>query len=181
MRADDESSMSRYHVQALSSSGEVNGLALKELAHDLPGILHLAFSVFLQDEQGRIVLQRRSSKKRLWPLVWSNSCCSHPMPNELAYDAVDRRVREELGASARDLRQVSQFQYRADYNGMGVESELCCVWLGIVESEALAPDPNEVEAISFFYPDQLTTAIANTPSLFTPWMTIEWGLVRALV
>lgn len=171
----------RDYVQTISSSGKANGLALKADAHDWPGILHLAFSVFLQDERGRIVLQRRSDKKRLWPMTWSNSCCSHPMAEESAFDAVDRRVREELGAPAHGLQQVSQFQYQANYKELGTESEICCVWLGLIESEALAPDPDEVEAVSFLYPDQLTTAIFNTPCLFTPWMTIGWGLVRALI
>jgi isopentenyl-diphosphate delta-isomerase len=164
-------------VVCVDSSGKVVSTACKQLAHDYPGMLHLAFSVFLLDERGRLVLQRRSGHKRLWPLFWSNACCSHPAPGEAARDAVCRRVQEELGATANDLRKVTSFEYQAPFPGLGMERELCEVWLGNVRSDTLHPDAREVDAVAFLTPAQLTQGLASTPGLFTPWCSIEWPLL----
>lgn len=164
-------------VVCVDSGGDVLSTACKQAAHDCPGLLHLAFSVFLLDERGRVVLQRRSAHKRLWPLFWSNACCSHPAPGETARDAVHRRVQEELGATATGLRKMTRFEYQAPFAALGMERELCEVWLGNIRSDTLRPDAREVDAVAFLTPAQLTRGLASTPGLFTPWCSIEWPLL----
>ena len=73
------------------------GFLDKAACHDGKGVLHRAFSVFLLNSQGEILLQRRSLGKRLWGGFWSNSCCSHPRRGESVADAAKRRCQEELG------------------------------------------------------------------------------------
>src|SRR5690625_5968564 len=82
--------------------------------HDGDGVLHRAFSVFLFDADGRLLIQQRVAEKRLWPLYWANSCCSHPRAGEETEEAVPRRLDEELGVSA-DVEYVYKFQYQARF------------------------------------------------------------------
>ena len=79
----------------------------KSACHDGEGRLHRAFSVFIFNPRGDVLLQRRSRSKRLWPSHWSNSCCSHPRKGETMEQAVHRRIRQELGFAAADLERNS--------------------------------------------------------------------------
>src|SRR5947207_3387152 len=88
------------------------GFATKAACHDGVGLLHRAFSVFLFNPAGELLLQQRSAQKRLWPLYWANSCCSHPRRGESLPAAVERRTREEL-ALATPLAFVYKFVYQA--------------------------------------------------------------------
>ena len=72
------------------------GFSSKDSCHDGPGILHRAFSLFIFNTAGELLLQQRSAGKRLWPLYWSNSCCSHPRAGETMELAVNRRLQQEL-------------------------------------------------------------------------------------
>ena len=168
-------------VPLASEDGHPARSLSKRKAHDLPGALHLAFSIFLLDHKGRVLLQRRSGGKRLWPYFWSNACCSHPLPGERAHTAVSRRVVQELGAEASALEYVTDFEYRAQYGSTGVEHERCQIWWGRVDSPALRACPEEVDAIAWLSVDQVTRSLAATPGAFTPWMTIEWPLVCDLL
>lgn len=164
-------------VLARAGDGGTSVSLSKSAAHDVPGTLHLAFSVFLLDEYGRVLLQRRSSKKRLWPYRWSNSCCSHPIAGEDAETTVSRRVREELGLQAFGLERLTSFEYRASFENLGVEHEDCEIWIGRIHGSHLSPCPDEVDAVAFFTVPQVTESLLSAPGTFTPWMTIEWPLV----
>ena len=102
--------------------------------HTGHGTLHRAFSVFLFDAQGRVLLQRRSNSKPLWPLYWSNSCCSHPRRGESLEFATARRMREELGLES-DLQRLYSFIYQADFGDRGAEHEYCHVYIGRARGE----------------------------------------------
>lgn len=153
------------------------GFLTKEECHQGAGILHRAFSVFLFNGAGEVLLQRRSAGKPLWPLYWSNSCCSHPRRGEAVEAAAMRRVQEELGLSCR-LTFLYKFEYRAEYDAVGTEHELCSVFAAFAEGEPVA---NEAEIAAFRYvtPAALTAEIAATPERFTPWLKLEWPVIAA--
>jgi isopentenyl-diphosphate delta-isomerase len=135
-------------VVLLSPEGEAVGTAPKETVHHAATPLHLAFSVYLFDESGELLVTRRALHKATFPGVWTNSACGHPAPGEGLEDAVRRRVRQELGAEVAELRLVlPRFSYRAEMGGV-VEWELCPVLVGRV-ARAVEPDPAEVESVEW--------------------------------
>ncbi len=152
------------------------GFLSKALAHDGGGTLHRAFSVFLFNEAGELLLQQRSGSKRLWPRYWSNSCCSHPRRGETMPVATRRRLRDELNVEI-ELEYVYKFSYQADFGELGAERELCHVYLGSVGGGLHAND-HEIEAVRFLSAADLEAEFEAEPDRFTPWFKIEW---RALV
>ncbi len=109
----------------------------KAECHDGDGILHRAFSLFLFNNQGELLLQQRGAEKRLWPMYWSNTCCSHPRQGESMQVATERRLQQELNTAAA-LEFIYKFEYQARFGNLGSENELCWVHLGRVEREATA-------------------------------------------
>src|SRR4029077_7014586 len=86
------------HVVLCDAAGRPHGTAEIVAAHSGEGQLHLAFSVFVFTPDRRsLLIQQRSREKRLWPLAWANTCCSHPRPGETAVEAGQRRLGEEMG------------------------------------------------------------------------------------
>ena len=144
----------------------------KASCHDGGGVLHRAFSLFLFDADGRLLLQQRSDAKRLWPAYWSNSCCSHPRRGESMATATARRLNDELGIGA-PLEHVYSFCYTASYGDIGSENELCHVYLGRID-DAVVPNGSEIRAIRFVAADVLGEELANAPDRFTPWFKQEW-------
>ncbi len=160
----------------VDKNDEVIGFQEKEACHDGDGLLHRAFSVFLFDQSGRLLLQKRSHHKRLWGDFWSNSCCSHPRPHENTRDAAEKRVREELGLDS-CLHFLFKFEYRARYDGRGSEHELCYVYAGLLAGE---PKVNEFEvgAWRMICAQSLDRELVEKPGAFTPWLKSEWPRLR---
>ena len=156
-------------VVLLDEAGRPVGQAEREQIHGADTPLHLAFSCYLFDEAGRLLLTRRALTKRSWPGVWTNSCCGHPRPGESPAQAVARRVPDELGLSVRDLRLVlPDFRYRAvDASGV-VENELCPVWVGTAEG-VLNPDPAEVMDAAWADWATVVGLAAGAPAVLSPW------------
>ena len=148
------------------------GTLSKARCHDGDGVLHRAFSVFLFDEQGRLLLQQRASGKRLWPMYWSNSCCSHPRAGEKIDEAVVRRLNDELHTSSAP-EFVYKFVYQAPFGDLGSEHELCHVFLGRV-TEDPAPNENEIAATRYLSAFELEAEFASASAQFTPWFRMEW-------
>ncbi len=138
-------------VVLLADDGTPIGTAAKAAVHHHDTPLHLAFSCYLFDPDGRLLLTRRAWGKRTWPGVWTNSCCGHPGPDEPVAQAVERRVRQELGVAVTDLRLVlPDFRYRAEMADGIVENEVCPVYTATCpDPSALAPDPDEVAEIDW--------------------------------
>ena len=130
-------------VVLLDEDGQAIGTADKAAVHHADTPLHLAFSCYLFDDAGNLLVTQRALHKRTFPGVWTNSCCGHPAPGEPLDDAVRRRVEQELGTSVTDLRLVlPRFRYRAEQDGV-VENEMCPVFVGSA-SGGVSPDPDEV-------------------------------------
>ena len=144
----------------------------KAACHDGDGVLHRAFSLFVFDDEGRLLLQQRSAGKRLWPLYWSNSCCSHPRAGETIEAATARRLKDELNIRS-ELEFVYKFTYQASYGRLGAEHELCWVYAGRTD-EAVVANRNEVAATRFLTADEVRRALATGAERFTPWFKLEW-------
>ena len=112
------------------------------------GKLHRAFSVFLFNPNGELLIQQRSEQKMLWPLIWANSCCSHPRLGEDTFDAAHRRIREELGVSC-ELQYLYKFVYHASYGTTGSEHENCWVFAGHFDGN-LDINPDEIAGLAFY-------------------------------
>jgi isopentenyl-diphosphate delta-isomerase len=150
----------------------VTGYLSKAECHDGGGVLHRAFSLFLFNQNGELLLQQRSASKRLWPGFWSNSCCSHPRRGESMGVATQRRLRDELNIDV-SLEYVYKFSYQAEFGDSGSEHELCHVYLGKVE-DSVEPNDHEIESIRFVQPHDLAEEFAASPAVFTPWLKMEW-------
>jgi isopentenyl-diphosphate delta-isomerase len=122
------------------------------------------------------LLQQRGADKRLWPMYWSNSCCSHPRHGEDMQSATARRLTEELGINA-ELEFVYKFSYQANFDESGSENELCWVFLGSCDQ---LPQPNQTEiaAARFVRVDRLEAELESRPEDFTPWFKMEWQCLR---
>lgn len=144
----------------------------KAACHDGEGMLHRAFSLFVFDADGRLLLQQRSAGKRLWPLYWSNSCCSHPRAGETMETATARRLKDELNIRS-ELEFVYKFTYQASYGRLGAEHELCWVYVGRTDENVVA-NRNEIAATRYLAADELRRALATESENFTPWFKLEW-------
>ncbi len=148
------------------------GFLSKQKCHDGEGILHRAFSLFVFNADGELLLQKRSAGKRLWPLFWSNSCCSHPRKGDSMEVATRRRLQEELSIEA-SLEYVYKFSYRAQFGEHGSENELCSVYLGKTD-QAYSANANEVADVRYLARDALHNELRTNPEEFTPWFKMEW-------
>lgn len=160
----------------VDAEGREIGHASKADCHDGHGILHRAFSLFVFNERGELLLQQRSAGKRLWPGYWSNSCCSHPRKGEDMREATQRRLQQELGFRCA-LRYLYTFEYQADYGDLGAEHELCSVFLGRTAAPVRV-NRNEVSAWRHVSPAELDREIQEDPDRFTPWLRLEWQRLR---
>ena len=145
----------------------------KARCHDGQGVLHRAFSLLIFNEAGELLLQQRSAGKRLWPLYWSNSCCSHPRRAETMETAIHRRLYEELGLRC-PLQFLFKFQYQAQFDTAGAEQELCSVFVGRT-SGPVRVDPSEIVAWRWISREALQAELAGREAVrFTPWFVMEW-------
>lgn len=152
------------------------GYKSKADCHDGVGVRHRAFSLFLFNDDGELLLQQRGKEKRLWPGFWSNSCCSHPRRGESLPIATMRRLRDELNISA-DLEYVYRFCYEAFFSDAGSENELCHVFLGRVRG-TIRPNDSEIESIRFITLKEMDAELGEYPERFTPWFRKEWQALR---
>ncbi|MFN2412715.1 MAG: isopentenyl-diphosphate Delta-isomerase [Pyrinomonadaceae bacterium] len=158
--------------------GNAIGTGRKSESHNSDTYLHLAFSIFLFNSRGELLLQQRSFGKKTWPGAWSNSCCGHVGPGESVYDACARRLRYELGLVDIDLVvALPDFRYRAELNGI-VENEICPVLIGFTDQEPKI-NPDEVESVRWIDWQKLVEKVENPASGISPWAVDEVKLLAA--
>lgn len=166
-------------VVLLDEDRRPSGVARKAAIHTRDTPLHLAFSCWLFDVDGKVLLTRRALSKVAWPGVWTNAFCGHPAPGEAVSDAVRRRAEHELDAAVTDLEPVlPDFSYRAvDASGI-VEHEVCPVYTAVLAGR-LDPHPDEVMDAAWLDPVRLLDAVAAAPFVFSPWLVEQAPLLAA--
>ncbi|MFI5935938.1 isopentenyl-diphosphate Delta-isomerase [Actinoplanes sp. NPDC051494] len=162
----------KHLVELVDQDGLAVGQTTVDEAHQAPGQLHRAFSVFLRDPSGRVLLQQRAAAKTRFPLRWANTCCGHPLPGESPEVAAQRRLEEEIGIRGVQLSGLGVYSYYAEDPSTGrVEYEYDHVLLGHVPAAPpLLPDPDEVADVRWTSVADLTTAIAQDPRAHAPWL-----------
>ncbi len=160
-------------VELVDADGSAVGSATVSEAHQEPGLLHRAFSVFLQDSEGRVLLQQRAAVKTRFPLRWGNTCCGHPAPGESVTEAADRRLSEELSVRGIALTEVGIYTYRAADPATGrVEYEYDHVLLGALPAgTAPRPDPDEIAELRWVSLPSLRDELSATPEAYAPWLS----------
>lgn len=165
------------HIVVINEKNQILYTLPKLEAHHADTPLHRAFSLFLFNRRGQLLLQQRSQKKKTWPLVWTNSCCGHPMLNETNNDAVKRRLFFELHISQADIFEViPNYRYRAEMNGI-VENELCPVFIGFTEQEP-RPNTDEIASIRWIYWQDWLQEVEKNAEAYSIWCREETKLLE---
>lgn len=165
------------HVVLVNENNEVLGTAPKATVHTNNTPLHKAFSCFIFNSQGQLLLQQRSHIKKTWPLVWSNSVCGHPSLNEDNKKAVLRRLKDELGLKEIKIYEVlPNYRYRAEKDGI-VENEICPVFIGFSDQKPKI-NPNEVESTRWIDWQKFVKETKEKPQNWSPWCVEETQLLN---
>jgi len=165
-RRTPSSSRSDEQIILVDESNRAVGAAGKHAVHRA-GLLHRAFSIFVVDERGRILLQQRNPKKYHSGGLWANSCCGHPRPGERTATAARRRLKEELGVDS-TLSFGFFSRYRADLDRGMHENEFVYVYFGALRSP-VRPDPSEVAEVDFLNVRDIGRRLQHDPSSFAVW------------
>lgn len=144
-------------------------------AHE-KGFLHRAVSVFLFDLDGNWMLQKRAVEKYHSANLWTNTCCSHPHPNEDIKKAAERRLAEEMGIQS-ELIKVLSFVYRAELENGLVEHEFDHVFIGFTV-ELPSPNKNEVSDWKMMPFEALDNEVQNHPEQFTEWFKLIYRKIN---
>jgi isopentenyl-diphosphate delta-isomerase len=156
--------------------------ALEKMEAHKKGLLHRAFSVFIFNSKGEMLLQQRAISKYHSGGLWTNSCCSHPRPGEDTIAAAQRRLQEEMGFTI-GLEKIFDFTYRADFNNGLTEYEFDHVFTGEYEG-AIDFDPHEVMDYCYKSLEEVRNSLRQHPQKFTHWFQLafprieEWWNLR---
>ncbi len=138
-------------------------------------LLHRAFSVFVFNSKGELMLQQRALGKYHSPGLWTNTCCSHPRPGEDTEAAAHRRLQEEMGFDC-TLTKIFHFTYKAPFDNKLTEHEVDHVFVGFSDTLPVI-NPEEVESYRFATLDDISVEMAENPELFTVWFQIAFERV----
>lgn len=166
-------------VVLLDEGGRPTGTAPKAEVHHRETPLHLAFSCYVVDPGGRVLLARRAAGKATWPGAWSNSCCGHPRPDEPLAAAVRRRLADELGIEVAAVEPIlPRFRYRAAMPNGTVEHEVCPVFRALAPAGSEPrPNPDEVSATAWV---SLADLEGRAAVDITPWCRAQVPALAAL-
>lgn len=158
------------HVILVDENDNPIGIAEKLQAHR-DNLCHRAFSIFIFRRQPRveILLQQRAKTKYHSPLLWTNTCCSHPRPDEAVIQAGQRRLKEEMNIDTL-LQSLGSFHYIAHFDNGLSENEIDHVLVGFYEADKISPNPHEVEAYRWVTVENLKQELVAHPEQFTPWL-----------
>ena len=147
------------------------GNELKEVCHRNPVPLHRAFSIFVFNSKGQLLIQRRAVSKKTWGGYWSNTVCSHPRKGETLDQATQRRLQEEFSFTT-PLHHVFTFTYEAQWNDLWGEHEVDHVFVGTYDG-TIVPNKDEVEDWKFIDTDMLRDHMKRNPNEYTPWFKLS--------
>lgn len=158
-------------VILVNEQDEQSGTIGKLEAHE-KALLHRAFSVFIFNNKGQMLLQQRASTKYHSGGLWSNACCSHPRPGEETLAAAKRRLKEELGFETA-LRKIFHFTYKTSFSNGLTEHEFDHVYTGIYEGD-VTPDTLEVSNYTFKSMQEINDNLHSSPQKYTAWFQIAF-------
>jgi isopentenyl-diphosphate Delta-isomerase len=167
--------MNTQEVILVTENDEIIGTIDKMKAH-MDGLLHRAFSVFIFDKKGCMLLQQRSIGKYHGAHLWSNACCSHPYPNENVKEAASRRLQEEMGFTA-PLLKLFEFMYRAEVENNLIEHEYDHVFV-VYHEGSVTVNKNEVSDYCYEDMDRIKWAIKEQPEKFTVWFKLAFPSIE---
>lgn len=164
----------RQEVVLVDEFDQPIGRAEKQQAH-IDGALHRAFSIFIFNSAGQLLLQQRALHKYHSAGLWSNSCCSHPQPDQPLLEAADQRLQEEMGFRC-ELHKAFQFTYKTRLENGLTEHEVDHVLIGTFEGQ---PEPNseEVKAYRWVSLPELNVALQQQPAHYSYWLKHCWPLL----
>jgi isopentenyl-diphosphate Delta-isomerase len=162
-------------VVLVNANDEQIGTMEKMEAHQ-KGLLHRAFSVFVFNSQGQMLLQQRALNKYHSGGLWTNTCCSHPYPNEAVAVAANRRLQEEMGFST-TLTPAFVFTYHAQLDNQLIEHEVDHVFVGTYEGSVLC-NPQEVESYCYKTLATIDDELVQQPNLYTEWFKIAYPKLK---
>jgi isopentenyl-diphosphate delta-isomerase len=162
-------------VILVDESDQPLGVMEKMEAHRR-ALLHRAFSVFIFNSRGEMLLQRRAPEKYHSAGLWTNACCSHPRPGEDTRAAAVRRLREELGFTT-DLQKLFEFTYRTAYDNGLTEFEFDHVFVGTYDRDV---SPNRAEVSDYRYRSlpEIGAELLSAPAIFTSWFQLAFPLLK---
>jgi isopentenyl-diphosphate delta-isomerase len=156
------------------------GSAGKSEVHE-HGLLHRAFSVFVFNSKGELLLQRRALTKYHSGGLWTNTCCGHPVLGEKIKDAAQRRLKEEMNMSV-PVEEICVFKYKANFSNGLIENEVDHIFYGVSDAVPV-PNQNEVAEWRYLSPELLVNDVMQSPDKYTAWfkMIIERNLLGDLI
>ncbi|MBI4453099.1 isopentenyl-diphosphate Delta-isomerase [Candidatus Woesearchaeota archaeon] len=170
----DNNKISKEHVILVDEKDNELGTEEKQKAH-IEGKLHRAFSVFMFNSKGELLIQRRALDKYHSAGLWTNTCCSHPKHGEATIDAAHRRLKEELRVDC-ELKEIHSFIYKKAFENGLTEHEFDHVFVGKVNSTnpnfIINPNPNEVEEWKFISLYELKKDLQRYPDRYTYWFKL---------
>lgn len=159
-------------VILVDSNDNPIGLEEKVKCHLPNGKLHRAFTALLFDNEGRLVLTKRSSSKMLWPGDWDGTVASHPRENETYISSAERRMPEEIGITCK-FDYLFKFEYHVPYKNVGSENEICGTLIGIIEnSSKFNLVKEEISDTKWITPNELIDELKKNSEIYCPWMII---------
>ncbi len=157
---------------------EAIGTMEKMAVHE-KALLHRAFSVFIFNSKGMMLLQQRAAKKYHSANLWTNTCCSHPYPGDNTLQAARKRLQEEMGFST-DLKKAFSFIYKAPFDNGLTEHEFDHVFIGYYDGD-IHPDPKEVSDYCYMSLKEISAAINSHPDKYTEWFKIAFPKVEGYI
>lgn len=155
-------------VLLVNEQNEEIGTMEKLEAHNAKTPLHRAFSCYVFNEEGKFLVTQRAKSKKVFPGIWTNSCCGHPGPGEKTEDAIRRRLKFELGLTPKIIKNVIPFfRYRAVYRGI-IENEISPVFIAMVDTEP-QPNPQEVEDYKWVSWNEFSKELKRKPRAYSYW------------
>ena len=162
-------------VVLVNEKDEQTGVMEKMEVHR-KGLLHRAFSVFIFNSRGEMLLQQRASNKYHNGGLWTNACCSHPAPGEKIISAATRRLHEEMGFTTA-LTKAFDFTYNTSFENGLTEHEFDHVLVGNYDSD-IKPNPDEVKDYCFKTVDEIEWSIQTHPQKYTAWFKIAFPKIK---
>ncbi len=163
--------MSEQFVVLVDKNDRDLGIMEKMKAH-IEGVLHRAFSIFIFNSKGELMIHQRALTKYHSPGLWTNTCCSHPQLNQSVLDNAHTRLQEEMGFDC-GFSEAFTFLYNAEVGQGLIEHEFDHVFIGISESQPNI-NPDEVESWKYMSMDDLRTDIKDNPAIYTVWFKIAF-------